>query len=350
MISNVATYYLSPYGSTPFPNFNVGHSQRSPQYDFTQQKPQQPPVVPPKLPSIPSCKFYDLQDSRRKDIIRLMFSYAGVSYRQKLFKQKEWEKIKGQMSLEQLPILRVNKQMKIFYLPAIISYLAREFHLFGVDQYDHAIVDMIVETIRPLQEEIFAGEISSQDQQQLLIEHSTIYLNQLEKFYEIFNRQGPFYLGAKISLADLIVYDIINQLIHFDRKLLDNYSHLRDARRHLQKHPNISRYLRADIIDHNGISAESQRHSTKSSTPNTTSQHHHHRHRSSSNYLHRHHHHHHHHHRHLSKETTPLSLTKQSMRSSKSSTISKKDSQFVDIIPPPPPLPFTEQTAKATDE
>ena len=345
MITNGGGYYPSPYASTLFPNFTMGSQRISPNYGLNyqknQEKPSVPPVTQPKIPSIPSFKFYDLDTSSRNELIRLIFSYAGVSYKGKRFKQEEWEKIKGQLPFEQLPILRVNKQFKIFHFHAIISYLAREFRLYGADQRDHAIVDMIVQTIRPLQEEIFERFHSSPEQKQTIIEQSTNYLNQLEKFYEFSNRSGPFYLGTQISLADLIVYNTINPLIQFNPKLLENYSHLRDARRRLEKNPNISRYLHAKTTNQREISDESQRHPTKSSTSNTSSHDNHrqHRHRSNSHRRH-HHHHHHHHHRHRlhSKETTPPSQTKRSIRSSKSSSVSKKNREPSDIIPAPPPI------------
>lgn len=341
MITNGGGYYPSPYASTLFQNFTMGSSRISPYYGLNYPKNQEkslvPPVTQPKIPSIPSFKFYDLGTSSRNELIRLIFSYAGVSWREKRFKQEEWEKIKGQLPFEQLPILRVNKQLKIFHFHAIISYLAREFRLYGADQRDHTIVDMIVQTIRPLQEEIFERFHSSPEQTQSIIEQSTNYLNQLEKFYEFFNRSGPFYLGTQISLADLIVYNTINPLMKFNPKLLENYSHLREARRRLEKHPNISRNLHAKTTNQREVSDESQRHTTKSLTSNTSS-HDNHRHRSNSHRRRHHHHHHHHHHRHHAKETTPSSQTKRSTRSSKSSSVSKKDREPVDIIPAPPPI------------
>lgn len=341
MITNVGGYYPSPYASTLIPNFPMGPSRISPNYQKNQQKPTIPPVTQPK---IPSYKFYDLDTSNRNEFIRLIFSYAGVSYREKRFKDKEWEKIKGQMPFEQLPILRVNKQFKIFHFHAIISYLAREFRLYGSNQRDHAVVDMIVQTIRPLQEEIFERFYSSLEQKESIIEQSTNYLNQLEKFYEFSSHSGPFYLGTQISLADLIVYNTIDPLIQFNPKILENYSHLRDARRRLEKNPNISRYLHAKTSSQKEISTESQHHTTNTSSHNDHRHHHHHRHRSNSHHRH-HHRHHHHHHRHHSRETTPSTQTKRSGQSSKSSNISKKERETSEIIPAPPPIPSksTEQ-------
>jgi glutathione S-transferase len=358
MIANGGGYYLSPYGSASFPipnNYGLGPPTISPFYNPTyQQQQQQKSSVHPINGSTSSFKLYDLDLHGQSEILRLIFAYAGVSYKDKRLKKEEWEKIKTQMSFDQLPILRVNNQYKIFHLHAIIRYLAREFQLYGVGKHDHAIVDIIVESIRPLQDKIFEQLINSTDQEQtfkqFIIDHGEIYLKQFEKFFEMFNRHGPFYLGSHISLADLIVYDTINYLIQFDTNLLDNYSHLKEAHRRLEKHPKLLNYLNKKPNNQNKISPQlDDRHRTKSPTPNIPVHHHHHRHRSHdehhSNHHHHRHHHHHHHRRTHSKEPTPFSQTK---RSSKSPSISKKDKASTDIIPPPPPITTSTTTTEPT--
>jgi len=367
IINNPASYYPSHYGSAPFTgmpnNYSTGPPPISPYYNPPfQQQPQHRPINQQNNENISSFKLYDIDTNEHSEIIRLIFSFVGVLYKDKRIKQDEWNKIKEQMSFEQLPILRINNQLKIFHLHAIIRYLAREFHLYGISKYDYAIVDMVLETTRQLQEKIFDQLKNSTDDEQKLnqfiTDHSTIYLKQLEEFYEIFNRHGPFYLGSYISLADLIVYDTINYLIKIDTKLLENYSHLKEARRYLEKHPRISNYINTKTNNQNKTShqksPQTQRHRIKSPTPNINS--HHHRHRSHDGHKssHQHHHHHrHHHHRHHSKEPTPLSQTKQrSIRSSTSPGIQKKDKEATplkttDIIPPPPPV-NTEEKSEST--
>ncbi|CAF1047882.1 unnamed protein product [Rotaria sp. Silwood1] len=378
MRKNAASFYPPPYKATPFNgmpnNFGVGPPSVPSFYNLQlqhgqQQQQQQQPKKQQRskkhlineqnhdntIPNIPSFKLYDLDTNDNNEIIRLIFSFADVSYKNKLLTQDEWIRIKEHMLFEHLPILRINHDFKIFQLHAIIRYLAREFHLYGTGQHDHAIVDIIHETVREFREKIFQQNNNSsanneQTLHQLIADHSTTYLKQLENFYEIFNRRGPFYLGSHVSLADLIVYDTINHLVKIDTKLLDNYSHLKDAYRRLEKHPRLSNYMNIKTNNneiqkyhhHHHRSPQSRRHATKSPLPNIPP--HQHRHRShegsESGHYHYHHHHHHHHphHRRHSKEPTPLLQTKQrSMISSKSPTISRKE------IEPPPPIPPTKQ-------
>jgi len=343
IIATNGGYYPSHYGSTPFTGISNNYSIRLPSVPpyynnpTFQQQPQHRSINQQNNENISSFKLYDLDTNNHSEIIRLIFSYADVSYKDKRLKEDEWNKIKDQVSFEQLPILRINNQYKIYHIHAIIRHLAREFHLYGTGKHDHAIVDIILETTRQLQEKIFEQLKNSTDHEQtlrqIITDDSTIYLKQLENFYEIFNRHGPFYLGSHISLADLIVYDTINYLIKIDGQLLENYSHLKEARRRLEKHPRILNYINKkannQIKTSHQKSPQPRRHKTKSPTPNVTSDHHHHRHRSHDGHKSSHHHHHYcHYHRRHSKESTTLSQTKQrSIRSSKSPSVSKKDKE-----------------------
>lgn len=249
MISNGTGFYPPTYAPASFPGISNSFGVRSPSVSpyyaqAYQQQPQQPQHRPisqqtnENYANMTSYKLYDLDTNHHSELIRLIFSFAGIYYKDRRFTEDEWIKIKEQIIFEQLPVLRVNSQFKVFPLHAIIRYLAREFNLYGSNKHDYVIVDVVLETARQLQEKIFEVIDSSTDYEQGLLQfiadHSVTYLKQLEKLYEIFDRHGPFYLGPQISLADLFVYDTINHLITIDTKLLENYSHLKGARRRLE--------------------------------------------------------------------------------------------------------------------
>ena len=353
MLTNGSSYYPPSYGSgafnkLPHPNYAVrsaAHQPSSPYYKNSYQR-TSPNVKPSaaNVPSIPTYRLYALETNQYHEIIRLIFTYAGISYKDKRLQDDEWMKMKDEQSVDQLPILRINSDIKIYHLHAILRYLAREFHLYGTDKYEQALVDIILETVRPLEDKI-VQDIADEDKlRKILIDDAPNYLKQLENCYAVFHRHGPFFLGSRVSLADLIVYHLLTYLIKIDSKLLDNYSHLKQARRRLQKHPNMFNYL-------NKI----ERQRTKSPTPDKIviqQRHRSHDEQHSNHYHHhrRHHHHHHIHHRHHSKEPTPPTQRKQTTRLSKSPSISIKTEPVSAIPPPPPPPPIikTEQKTEST--
>jgi glutathione S-transferase len=283
MMSNGMGYYSSPYGPTPVVSFLNNFNQASP--------PAQPPYYCPPCPqpnneqnyNNPSLfKLYDFDTNDQSDIIRLIFSFAGVLFKDKHVKQAEWDRVKDHIPVRQLPILRVNNRFKIYYFDAILRYLAREFNLYGIGNVDHAIVDMIIEANGAFREELFEqiNNSTSIEQRKIILSqfintHARNYLNQLEEFYEIFNRPGLFYLGSEISLADLIVYQTIHYLIDINWNLLDDYPNLKKAHHHLENHPQLTDYLNSK----KNIKTKAKRHVTLSPTSNNF-HHHYQRHRS----------------------------------------------------------------------
>lgn len=260
IMGNGVSYYSSPYGSAPFigllTNCNQGHptNQQAVQpayYNplYQQQMPTQA-LLKSEQDTVPAFKLYDFEANNQSDLIRLLFHYAGVAFKDKRIKKDDWLRVKDHIPVQQLPILRVNNQFKVYYLDSIVRYLAREFALYGTSNHEYAMVDMVVHANASFEEKLakIIDDPSNLEQRkallsQLITAHSADYLNQLEKFYQVFNREGPFYLGSQISLADLIVYQTINHLIDVEPKLLDNYARLREARLRLEQHPQIVSYL-----------------------------------------------------------------------------------------------------------
>jgi glutathione S-transferase len=273
--------------------------------------------------NLPLFKLYDSDGNNKNEIIRLILSYAGVSFKDKRVKQEEWERVKDRIPIQRLPILRVHDQLKIYYLNAIVRYLAREFHLYGTGNEDHAIVDMIFELNREFQEKLFEqiNHLTNIEQRKIILtqfitDHTINYLDQLEKLYNIFNRTGPFYLGSQISLADLIVYQTINYFIDIDPKLLDNYSHLQQARHHLEKHPQLTNY-----VNKKKFKTSKKRHA--SVPPIVRHNHHQHRHRSHDEHKSS--------HRHHSKESILSLQTKQEPKSPSIQSIEKESTPSLQI-------------------
>ena len=205
-----------------------------------------------KLKHNNDSRFFKLYDSDRNNqggIIRLIFSFVGVSFTDKNVKQDEWNRVKDGIPILQLTILRVNNEFKIYDTNAIIRYLAREFRLYGTDNREHAFVDISLELNRQFREKLVEkmNNVTDDEQRKTLstqfaIDHGTDYLNQLENIYKRSNHRGPFYLGSQVSIANLIIYQITNYLLDINPNLLDTYSLLQQASHHLEKHRQLAKF------------------------------------------------------------------------------------------------------------
>ncbi|CAF0814504.1 unnamed protein product, partial [Didymodactylos carnosus] len=229
--------------------------------------PPQPGVLPPyysstgiqqqtislpnrRYPPNHNYKLYYFDGRGRGEVIRLIFSFAGVPFKDKRMKEDEWPTLKDQMPLNQVPVLKIDNGFKLPQTNAIVRYLGNEFRLFGNNKFDHAIIDSVLETNRELKEKIFALiHAMNPDQQRQVVKkflddgEANIHLKRLEKLFDNYGRHGPFYLGTHVSLADLIVYDGLYNIIDAEAKFLDNYPKLKENRKRLEKHPQMANYL-----------------------------------------------------------------------------------------------------------
>ncbi|CAF4540844.1 unnamed protein product, partial [Didymodactylos carnosus] len=154
---------------------------------------------------------------------------------------------------------------------AIVRYLANEFRLLGNNQFDHAIIDSILETNNDLKVKILPlidrkdPEQQRQSVKKFLDDgEASQHLKRLEKLFINYGRHGPFYLGSHVSLADLVVYDGLYYIIDAEPKVLDNYPKLKENRKRLEKHPQMANYLG---LNQKRKQRSSHLHHGKSSTP-----------------------------------------------------------------------------------
>ena len=350
IIDNRPAFFPTAYGTTRFPSianpfplrppsistyFAANTAAAAAQVRATNERSR---PLPNKTPPF---KYYDLENSPQSEIIRLIFSFADVPLKDKYFKDDEWEQIKEQLPIDQAPILRVNHHLKIFQFDPIVRYLGEIFHLYGANRNDRVAVDMILETTRRVHEKLIEQTKNSSNDRELfrqwLNQDGAIYINQLEKVLQAFHLQGPFSLGSHISIADLWIYKIIDGLLEIEPKLLEKHAHLRQARRCLEKHPQMINFLQRKLPAIVGPIVERPlQPTTKSPALAINPQRHHH---------HRHHHHHHHQHRHRSKEPTSSLPTKNPSKSPSNTPVEKQ--QAPKPSPPPPPPPPTLAAAAA---
>lgn len=179
-------------------------------------------------------KLYDFDGRKTNEIIRLIFNFVGVPFKDKRVKEDEWIRVKDRIPIAKLPILRVNNQLKIYDLHSIVRYLAREFRLYGQTNEDQAIVDMVFDLTWEFQKKFVEQIDRTAD-----VDHEKAFLDQLEKFHHIFHRRGPFCLGSQISFADLMVYQTINDLRETQPNLLEDYPHLQAMVEYFDESPRL---------------------------------------------------------------------------------------------------------------
>ncbi|CAF0759182.1 unnamed protein product, partial [Didymodactylos carnosus] len=87
----------------------------------------------------------------RAEVIRLIFAQAGQKYEDIRIERANWDSIKNDTPLGQVPYIEVDGE-RIPQSMAIVRFLAKQFNLAGKDNLEQAKVDSVADTISDLSE------------------------------------------------------------------------------------------------------------------------------------------------------------------------------------------------------
>ncbi|CAH3143812.1 unnamed protein product, partial [Pocillopora meandrina] len=165
-------------------------------------------------------KLYYLDARGRAEIIRLSFVAANMEYEDIRFTREEWvkEKESGRPPLGQVPFLVTPDGKVLGQSQAIMKYVCRIGGLSPTDSFDEAIADMIVGGVEDFFQALIKVFIEKEEAKktELMKEFLEETLaNRLPKYENILkaNNEGKgFFVGDKLTYADIIFFDLMNFL------------------------------------------------------------------------------------------------------------------------------------------
>ena len=184
----------------------------------------------------------------RGEVARLCFAVAGVKYEDVRIEQADWPALKPKMPLGFMPLLEVDGK-PLSQSMAINRLLARRFGLYGETDFEQAKIDEIMDTAADFGPEIIKA-IFSQDEaakaaaiKALTDQFIPFYLEYLEKTLND-NKSGSGYLvGRKLSVADLMVFVVLETLESVVPSSVDKYPKVRDHSIKIGVNSNIARHV-----------------------------------------------------------------------------------------------------------
>uniref|UniRef100_A0A0R3RTD2 Glutathione S-transferase 1 n=1 Tax=Elaeophora elaphi TaxID=1147741 RepID=A0A0R3RTD2_9BILA len=178
----------------------------------------------------------------RAEVIRLLFAQANVSYDDIRINKSDWPAIKPKTPYGHVPILNVSGKI-LAESHAIERYLARKFDLLGGNEWEAAKIDEIICNLEDVWLKmlpwIHEENSSKKDEMfdKLVKKTATPFLEQYEKF--LVNSHGPYFIGNKISLADLAVFNMLN----YFSKLTPKYPKLNEFATKIGQMPKIKAWI-----------------------------------------------------------------------------------------------------------
>uniref|UniRef100_A0A5F9CD48 Glutathione S-transferase n=1 Tax=Oryctolagus cuniculus TaxID=9986 RepID=A0A5F9CD48_RABIT len=184
--------------------------------------------------------------------IRLLLEYTDTSYEEKRYTmgdapdydQSQWlsEKFTLGLDFPNLPYL-IDGTRKLTQSNAILRYLARKHGLCGETEEERIRVDILENQLMDNRFQL-VNVCYSPDFEKLKPEYLKGLPEKLQ-LYSQFLGKRPWFAGDKITFADFLVYDVLDQNRIFVPGCLDAFPNLKDFMSRFEGLPKISAYMKS---------------------------------------------------------------------------------------------------------
>lgn len=162
--------------------------------------------------------YFDLQ--ARGELIRLILTAAGRSFEDIRYDFGKWPEYKPKMILGQCPVLEFSDGTQLPQSMTIARYVARENGLAGADNLESAKIDAIVDTQHDTNELFYKTVFFEKDEakkaeglEKFLTETLPKHVENLGKLKKAYSSDERYFVGSKLSWADLFVFHSIQALV-----------------------------------------------------------------------------------------------------------------------------------------
>ncbi|ESO82572.1 hypothetical protein LOTGIDRAFT_134409 [Lottia gigantea] len=183
----------------------------------------------------------------RAEIARLLFHGAEREFDDVRYTEKEWAEFKPKTPFGVLPVLEIDGKM-FGESHAIYNYLAKQFGFYGNNNLEQLEIDVVMSLMKEMEPFILEAFFETPDEkkkEELITrgfkENIPAYLRKNEKIMQ----DSGYFVGDKLSLADIAVYDLTNFFMRRDPNLMTPYPKLSASRKLIETYPGIAAYIKS---------------------------------------------------------------------------------------------------------
>jgi len=150
----------------------------------------------------------------RGEVIRMIFSAAGVEFEDERIAREKWPDVKPNCPWKCMPMLTVKDKGVVCQTGAIARYLAKQFGLFGAAPWEELLIDEVQESVQDMiagaVKWLFEADVIKKAEQKKVYEETMV-----TKFLEYLRlrlKEGKngYIVGDKLSLADITVFAFVD--------------------------------------------------------------------------------------------------------------------------------------------
>ncbi|XP_022094701.1 S-crystallin SL11-like [Acanthaster planci] len=199
---------------------------------------------------MPSYKLLYFDTRGRAEATRMLFALAKQEFEDVRITKEEWPKIKPTTPQGHIPVLVVDGK-ELPQSAAIESFVAREFGLYGSNNWEAAQIDVVLETLKDVIDPMIMPVMFERDQAKQAENAKNYYenvaphhLTNLENLLKKNKDGNGYFMGDKASLADIIFFVTMGwfETPPFANKGLEHYPKLVALRDRLATN-DLAKYL-----------------------------------------------------------------------------------------------------------
>jgi len=198
---------------------------------------------------MPAYKLVYFDGRGRGEVARLLFAVSGVKYEDERVSMEEWQALKPNTPFGSLPTLDVEGQT-LCQSGTIARFLAERFGLLGSSDLERARINMILDCVT----DMFEGGIKIRDikdetekaeaMKKFMGETLPTHLGNFQKLLEANNGGDGFFVGNKLSVADIYFFQYTNGMEQFGAVFnWDKFPKLQALNQKVSSEPKIKAYL-----------------------------------------------------------------------------------------------------------
>ncbi|XP_065843534.1 hematopoietic prostaglandin D synthase-like [Oscarella lobularis] len=187
------------------------------------------------------------------ELTRLIFAQGGIDYEDNRVPTEEWPALKPKMPFGTMPVLEVNGEM-IAESQAIAAFVAEVTGMRGDTPLERAKATMVCEGVHDILVKsypIFEEKDEEKKKEKFTKfreDHVMQMVKNLEKLLSASSNSGEWFVGEKITYADLAVFDFFDSFTpHFKftgSDLKDDYPKLSALFERVKQLPKIDAWLK----------------------------------------------------------------------------------------------------------
>ncbi|XP_077861929.1 hematopoietic prostaglandin D synthase-like [Saccoglossus kowalevskii] len=198
-------------------------------------------------------KLVYFQHRSRGELAVFVLAEAGVKYEDKRINWPgDWLALKSSQGISRFPfsrtpILEVDG-VTIGESQAIARFLARRHGLYADDVFDQARIDMITDTMKDIYEKLLDIWFAKENKQELMDKYYNdvfpLLLQGLERVLKENNGGDGYFVGDKVTLADLSFADICYTMVDWRPGVLNDYPKLDALKKCIERRPRIVEWMK----------------------------------------------------------------------------------------------------------